>query len=117
MRDILKQLNMEVGVKGCIVVTRDGMVVASELGKNLQEEVVGAMASSVVLRTRGALKAIGAQDFERFVMSANYGKMVFVEAGEAYLVVVLDKNINLDVTLIAIAGAAYRIKNMGQIRI
>ena len=117
MKDILSQLNQEVGVKGSLVVTQDGMVVASVLSVGLQEEMVAAIASSTILNIRAALAKVGATAFERMVLVSTYGKMIFVDAGIAYLVVVCDKKINLDITVVAVMGAAYRIRNLGQIRV
>ena len=117
MKDILRLLNQEVGVKGSVVVTQDGMVVASVLGVGLEEEAVAAIASSTILNIRAALAKIGAVAFERMVFVSTYGKMIFVDAGIAYLVVVCDKKLNLDLTIVAVMGAAYRIRNLGQIRV
>ena len=39
MRSVLKRLNDVVGVKGSLVVTRDGMVVAACLSKQLEEDI------------------------------------------------------------------------------
>jgi hypothetical protein len=39
--------------------------------------------------------------------------MIFTETGDAYLVVVLDKHINIDFTMLAVASAARKIKNLG----
>ncbi len=117
MKDILRQLNQEVGVKGSVVVTQDGMVVASVLGVGLHEDAVAAIASQTILNIRSAIAQVGAMAFQRMVLVSTYGKMIFVDAGIAYLVVVCDKKINLDLTVVAVMGAAYRIRNLGQIRV
>jgi predicted regulator of Ras-like GTPase activity (Roadblock/LC7/MglB family) len=41
--------------------------------------------------------------------------MIFIETGDAYLVVVLDKHINVDLTMIAVASAARKIRNLGSL--
>ena len=38
---------------------------------------------------------------------------VFSETGDAYLVVVLDKHINIDFTMLAVQSAGRKIKNLG----
>jgi hypothetical protein len=48
----------------------------------------------------------------KLILDAAHGKLVFVDIRVGYLVVVLDKRLNMDLTLIAISGAAYRIRNV-----
>ena len=117
MRRILKQLNDVVRVKGSAIVTKDGMVIASHLSRQLEEDVVAAMAASVILRTRRALEAHGLRHFARFTLVASHGKMVFTDTGPAFLVVVMDRNVELGPVDIEIESAAMRIRNVGEIRV
>lgn len=117
MKDILKKLNQEVGVKGSVVVTHDGIVVASELGEGLEKDVVAAMAASVISAIYKALSRVNNAGFARFILTASYGKMVFVDTGTAFLVVVADKSINIDTTLLEIQSAALRIKTASEIKV
>ncbi len=112
MKRFLTELNQEVGVRGSMVVTQDGMVVASDLGVGLQEELIAAIASDAAQHIKRAIAGIGHQDFTRFILQSAHGKLVFVDIVVGYLVVVLDKRLNMELTLIAIAGAAYRIRNV-----
>ena len=111
MRRILQQLNREVGVKGSIVVGEDGLVVMAELQEDLDKEIVAAMASSTINSTKRALALLGHDRFDRFIMLSAHGRIVFVDIEPACLLVVTDKNINIDLTLLEIDGAARRIKN------
>lgn len=111
MREILQELNQEVGVKGSLVLTGDGMVMMAEVGANLDSEAVAANASATLQILRSGLKQIDVDGFSRFVCNAAFGKLVFVTAGEPYLAVVLDKSINLDYTMMAVTSAATRIKS------
>ena len=110
----LEKLNQEVGVKGSMVVTSDGIVVASELHGGLREEAVAAMASSIIRQIAASLEDLELGKFVRFILTSEYGKMVFVDAGVAYLVVLADMTINLDITLLEIYGAAHRIRSRSQ---
>ena len=47
--ELATALNEAVGVKGCMIMTKDGMLVTSRLGESLSEEIVAAMASSIFL--------------------------------------------------------------------
>lgn len=113
MREVLLSLNKEVGVKGSCVLTRDGVIVAAEILPPLNSEQVAAIASSTIMRINGSLRAIGAKDFTKYLFNSTYGKMIFLETGDAYLVVVLDKHINIDFTMLAVLSAGRKIKNLG----
>jgi predicted regulator of Ras-like GTPase activity (Roadblock/LC7/MglB family) len=115
MKQILEELNAEVGVKGSIVLTNDGLVMAAQIGGTLDHDTVAANASTTLLEIRKALRAVGIDGFSKFICNSRFGKMVFVETGEMYLVVVLDKSINLDYTLMSVASAARKIRSAGDI--
>ncbi len=117
MRRILKQLSDVAGIKGSVVVTKDGIVVASHLSGQLQENVVGAVASGVISATHKNLTAHGFDDFSRFTLVATQGKMVFIETGPAFLVVVVDRTVELGPVELEIESAAMRIRKQGEIRV
>ncbi len=114
---ILDKLKEVVGIRGSMVVTGDGIVIASRLGHDLEEERVAAMASSVIRGTQSALETLGQGKFNRYVLTAVHGKMVFVDVGPAFVVVLTEKNINLEATLLDIDAAARKVKAKGEIRI
>jgi hypothetical protein len=111
MLEILEELNKEVGVIGSLVVTPDGIVVASALGPDLDSDTVGALASNVIIATGKAMTLMGDDRFYRFVLTSAYGKMVFEDIGIAYLVCVTHQNLTLDQILLAMQSASYKIKH------
>ena len=117
MRSVLRRLNDVVGVKGSLVVTRDGMVIASHLSPSLKEDLVAAMASSVIHQTRRALERHGMSQFSRVTLVASHGKMIFADTGPAFLVVVIDRTVELGPVGIEIESAAMRIRQQGEIRV
>ena len=112
MKEVLQSLNLEVGVKGSMVVTRDGVVVHAEIAPPLNGDTVGAVASGTVQQINAALRSAGSKDFTKFIFNSSFGKMIYHDTGDAYLVVVLDKTINLDFTLLSISSAARKIKSL-----
>jgi hypothetical protein len=106
-----------VGVKGSLVITKDGIVIASHISKQLEQDVVAAMAANVVCSTRRTLERHSLGHFARFTLVASHGKMVFTDAGPAFLVVVMDRNVELGPVDIEIESAAMRIRTMGEIRV
>lgn len=117
MRKILKTLNEVVGIRGSMIVSHDGMVIASCLHRQLDEDKVAAMASSVVMNARRALERQGLRNFSRLTLTASHGKLVFNDVGIAYLVVVMDRNIDLGPTDIEIESASMRIRALGEMKV
>ena len=112
MRSILRALADVPGVRGSMVVTLDGMVVESLLGRSLREEVVAAMAASLILGTKRAVEA-AERSFESFSLSSTHGKMIVADTGSAFLVVVLDRNIDLGHAELEIRRAVRKVKSAG----
>jgi len=115
VNSILENLNRCVGIKGSMVVTPDGVVVASQLGAGLEEDRVAAIASVLIPGIRRALERAQLGPFSRCMLTATDGKLVIVDAGIAFLVVATDSTIRLDVTMLEIDAAARRIERKGQL--
>lgn len=114
MKEILQELNSEVGVKGSLLLTSDGLVIASDIRPPLDGEAVAAVVSATLLAVRSGLRQAGLEGFSKFICNSRFGKMVFVESEDIYLVAVLDKSINLDYTMMSVTSAAHRVKTHGK---
>jgi len=117
MDEILAELNSEVGVKGSAVMTQDGMLVKGALAPTVREEVLSALSSFLISTTRRALQECGIETFERFIITSTHGKLVLVDLGESFLVVMADQFINIDLTLIGIMSAAQRLRRVSRINV
>lgn len=111
MKEILQDLNQVAGVKGSMVVTQDGIVVAAALGNDLEEETVAAVSSHMILTSKRALERLGQRPFTRCILTSSWGRMVLVDLEIAFLVAITSQNIKLDVILIEIDSTAYRIRH------
>jgi len=109
VKEILQRLNGEVDIIGSLVVTTDGMVVASALNPSLDEDTVAALASRLIGASKQSMEMLGENETSQFQICSSYGRMIFLDVGPAYLVVVTHENINVDQTMIAIRSAAYKI--------
>jgi predicted regulator of Ras-like GTPase activity (Roadblock/LC7/MglB family) len=109
--EILNDLNEVAGVKGSMVLTRDGIVVNAALGDDLDQQNVAAMSSAMIQQSLHGLGAIGLGDFQRLILTASWGRMVFVDLEIAFLVAITSQSMQLDTILIEIDSSAYRIKN------
>lgn len=112
MRNILEDLNKEVGFKGSMIITPDGFMVASALGEELEEDLVAAIISSVLVSVKRALSQMNAPDeLKACVLNATGGKIMFYDVGNTFLVVVADSSLRIDDGGVAIQSAIHRIQN------
>jgi predicted regulator of Ras-like GTPase activity (Roadblock/LC7/MglB family) len=112
MKEILEKLNQEVGIIGSMVITPDGMMVSAALGSGLEEDRVAAIVSSLLVSVRRCLLELKTPGCAgSCILSAAEGKILFFDMGNAFLVVVADKDIKLDAGIVAIRSAIHRIRN------
>lgn len=106
MKDILAKLNKTQGIRGCMIVNRDGIVVASDFAVDADEASMGAVTSSILAALEGALKRINMGRFQRFIITGNENKVAVVDAGQAILVILLQQDVNLGMVNVDIKEAA-----------
>ena len=112
MKRILEELNRTAGIRGSMVMTQDGIMVAAALGPDLEEDVVAALASALLTTVKRSFNQMAAgESLSELVLTASDGKMVFLDLGNAYLVVVAKRDLALAATMVEIQSAAHRIKN------
>ncbi|MEE8142253.1 MAG: roadblock/LC7 domain-containing protein [Planctomycetota bacterium] len=112
MKDLLGQLNEVPGVQGSMLITPDGIMVVAALGPNLDEDVVAAHSSSLLMTLQRALKAIDkdSQQPHEMILSAVEGKLFFSDLGNAFLVVVTKPNLHLGTGLVEIRSFSRKLK-------
>jgi len=110
VRNILSQLNKTNGVRGSMVVNRDGIVVASDFSIEVDESGVGAVTSSILSALEGALKRINMGRFSRFIISGSESKVAVVDAGQAILLVMLQQEVNMGLVNVEIKEAANAVR-------
>ena len=104
------------GVKGCAVVTADGMTVAERLGDVFGADVIAALTSFLVSATNRSLQQGGLGAMSRYTLHCTNGKMLVVGVGEAFLVVVLDQFADLGLSGLELESAVQRLTCLSQIR-
>ena len=116
MQDVLDALNQEMGVRGSLVVTDDGVVAAASLVREEdQRPARRARNRHIAKRSNQALREGGLEGHNRLVLDAEYGRIVLYDLHVASLVVVLDRTISSDATMIEIESAASRIRRIGRL--
>ena len=111
MQNILSELNEQPGIKGSMVVTPDGMVVAASLGPTLEEEIVAATSANMIIRAQRAVQGMKLESFGRFLLTAGHGRIVFVDIEIGFLVVIASQSLKLDTTMLEIDSAARKIRH------
>ena len=114
MEQIIKDLNQVAGVKGSMVVTKDGVVVAESLGPDLHKDVVAAVSSHMIQVGERSLADLGREKLLRFAFTSAHGRMVFVNLDVGYLVVVTKMEMKLGQVLIEVDSAARKIKGLNR---
>ena len=114
MQKILAELNKVGGVKGSMVVTKDGVVVAESLGPDLEKTTVAAVSSHMIQVTDRGLQDLSRGNFEQLTLTSAHGRMVFVNLGVGYLVVVTKMEMKLGQLLIEVESAARKIKGLNK---
>ncbi|MBL8766000.1 MAG: roadblock/LC7 domain-containing protein [Planctomycetes bacterium] len=115
MKRIIQSLKERVGVKGALIMTGDGVVAASDLGGSLDADSVAALASASVLRAMKSATELGLGRIRRLTLTAAFGRFVFVPLDELVLVVVTEPQLDLDLTLLEIAGPARQMIAMSRL--
>lgn len=113
MKEILAGLVERAGIRGAVVVTHDGVMVTHSLKGGLDEELLAVLSSSLIQITVKSLSEAKLGGFDRFVLTARYGKLVLMDLDFAYLVVAVDRGLDLDRNMIEICSAARKLKRVG----
>jgi len=117
MHEVLEQLNTTPGVRGSLVATPDGMVVASRLGGALDPETAAALTSTLLAGAHEVAKRCGGSEMSRFVLVSTRGKVIMLDLGNSYLVVVTERHVDLNQGLIEIESAAKALRKLGRLAV
>ena len=117
MLEVLEQLSSQPGILGSLVATTDGIVVQSKLRGGMDEEAAAALVSSLLTHTVGLLTECGRPRMEQLELRASRGKIIVTDLGNAYLVVVTDRNHDLSQGQLEIRSAAKTLSKMGKISV
>ncbi|MEZ6197913.1 MAG: roadblock/LC7 domain-containing protein [Planctomycetota bacterium] len=117
MREVLAKLNEMPGIKGSLIVTPDGIVVASRMDEHLNEETTAAHLGNVVTQTRRLLEAGRFPPLAEMVLSATRGRIVIVNLEIFLLVAVTNQYIDLDITILEIKSAAKRLRELATMKV
>lgn len=115
IQESLNDLRRSAGVKGCVLITDDGLIVAETLDARFRDDVVAGLTSYLAMVTNKALREAGLESFDQFVLHATHGKAVFLSIENSFLVVLLDQFADLDASRAEIQGTAQRLRRAARL--
>ena len=120
MREFLDDLNTHPGVLGSLIVTRDGMVIASRLSEALDADEAAALVTSLLSSAKSLVRGPDAKSGpspDRLMLVATRGRVVALDLHNAWHVVLTDRHIDFAQGLLDIEGAARNLRRLGRLRV
>jgi predicted regulator of Ras-like GTPase activity (Roadblock/LC7/MglB family) len=109
VKAILTELNETISARGSIVVAPDGMVIASALREGVDLDRLSAMGAAILTGIGRSLRDANLAAMSHVEIAAEQGKVILVEAGPTYLLVLLGARLEIGPGSIEIRSAAQRI--------
>jgi predicted regulator of Ras-like GTPase activity (Roadblock/LC7/MglB family) len=111
----LAELVETIGARGALVVAPDGMLIAAHVQAGVDVERVAALGASILTGVGARLQAAGLPVFTQLEVAAEQGKLILVEAGPTFLLVLLGARLELGPSSIEIRSAAQRIARQAEL--
>ena len=115
LKTSLRMLCNNQDILGGIIITRDGMLIESYAVDPKVAEMLGALMSNVALVIKTSIQDLGYQEFSRYVIQSNKGRIYLVDLGKSVLIALTDLNIEIGKVNMALFQAANEIKKSGRI--
>ena len=109
MKAVLLELIDTISARGALIVAPDGMLIAAEVREGVDLDRLAALGASILTGIGQRLEAAGLKGFTQVEVAAQEGKVILVEAGPTYLLVLLGARLELGPGSIEIRSAAHRI--------
>jgi predicted regulator of Ras-like GTPase activity (Roadblock/LC7/MglB family) len=113
VKEILEELNERVVARGAVVVAPDGLLVASAVREGVDLDRLAALGADVLGGVGRCLRASGLA-FAQVEVATERGKVVLVEAGPVYLLVLLSARLEVGAGSIEIRSAAQKVAKAAQ---
>lgn len=110
MKSILAELNETITARGSIVMMKDGMLVASDVREGVDVDRLAALGAAIVTEVGLTMGATEDASFTQIEIAAEQGKVILVEAGPTYLLVLLGARLEIGPGSIEIRSAANRVE-------
>ncbi len=112
VKEVVERLGQVKGVVGSILVAKDGLVVASNLSVQVQDEVVAAMVSAVGGTATKASEMMGQGKLKNIVLEGENGKVFLTDAGIGYLGVLTTPDANIGLVRLELMEAKENLRKL-----
>ncbi len=113
LTEILQELRKVGDIQGSSVISRDGLVVASDLSKNVDEETFAAMSAAMQGAAETAVSELNQGTLNQIIIEADKGKIITISAGEKAILIILAKpSTNLGLILLEMGKASGKISEI-----
>ncbi|MFH1709216.1 MAG: roadblock/LC7 domain-containing protein [Planctomycetota bacterium] len=107
MNTILKKINKINGVRGSLIVNRDGMILVSDVTEGIEEGGIAALSSTIYANLEGALSRLKLGAPRRFAITGERGRiLLFSIAGDLIMAVITRKDVNMGLLKVDLKDAA-----------
>ena len=112
MKQVLRNLNETISARGAVLIAPDGMLIASDVAVGIDLDRLAALGASIVQEIGTSLAEAGLEGFSQIEIATEQGKLVLVEAGPTYLLVLLGARLEIGPGSIEIRSAANRVARL-----
>ncbi len=98
------------GINGSLIMGKDGLVIAADLGTDADENAVAALGSQIMSSLGGALRRMEMGGFRRSVITGREGKIILADADDAIIVVLVELDANMGLAGVEIKAAVQGVK-------
>jgi len=103
----LKDLKQNGGISGAAIVTRDGLLVVSELSEDIDGETLAAMTATMTGAAETAMSELKKKEIERVIVESKDARLISTEAGkQTILVCMVDMKAKLGLVLLEMERTA-----------
>ena len=110
IKEALSELRRAPGVKGCGLVTSDGLMVAYDLDRGFREDVVAGLTSFLLSTTLRCLNDSNMGSMSSYMLHATHGKVVVMDLDGSFLVVILDQFADMELCRPEIRAVAQQLR-------
>ena len=113
LSEILKKLKQSGGMESVAIITRDGLLVASELSESVDGETLAAMTATMTGAAETAMSELKKKEIARIIVESSDSKLISMGAGKkAILVCMVSEKAKLGFVLLEMEKASKQIEGV-----
>ena len=111
--EILQGLRKMGDVVGSSVISTEGLMIASDLGENIEGDTFAAMSAAMQGAAETAVSELKQGTLKQIIVDADEGKIITISSGKKAILVILAKSeINLGLALLELGRASGKISGI-----